>query len=34
MTIYRGTVLDTPDSPFDGGRLRAEPDCGLAVPTG
>ena len=34
MTIYRGTVLDTPDSPFDGGRLRAEADCGLAVVDG
>jgi guanine deaminase len=34
VTIYRGTVLDTPDSPFSGGRLRAEPDCGLAVADG
>ena len=34
MTIYRATVLDTPDSPFDGGRLRAEQDCGLAVEGG
>ena len=34
MTIYRGTVLDTPDSPFTGGRLRAEQDCGLAVEGG
>ena len=34
MTIFRGTVLDTPDSPFDGGRLRAEADCGLAVVDG
>jgi guanine deaminase len=34
MTIYRGTVLDTPDSPFHGGRLRAEQDCGLAVEDG
>ncbi len=34
MTIYRGTVLDTPDSPFAGGRLRAEADCGLAVAEG
>ena len=24
MTIYRATVLDTPESPFAGGRLRAE----------
>ena len=29
MTIYRATVLDTPETPFDGGRLRAEQDCGL-----
>ena len=34
MTIYRGTVLDTPESPFAGGRLRAEQDCGLAVEGG
>ena len=34
MTLFRGTVLDTPDSPFDGGRLRAESDCGLAVVDG
>jgi guanine deaminase len=34
MTIYRGTALDTPDSPFDGGRLRAEHDCGIAVTDG
>jgi guanine deaminase len=34
VTIYRGTVLDTPDSPFDGGRLRADADCGLAVADG
>ena len=34
MTVYRGTVLDTPDSPFTGGRLRAEADCGLAVSGG
>jgi guanine deaminase len=34
MTIYRGTVLDTPDSPFEGGRLRAEADAGLAVVDG
>jgi guanine deaminase len=34
VTIFRGTVLDTPDSPFDGGRLRAESDCGLAVTDG
>jgi len=34
MTIYRTTVLDTPESPFDGGRLRADDDCGLAVAGG
>jgi guanine deaminase len=34
MTIYRATVLDTPDSPFTGGRLRAEEDCGVAVAGG
>jgi guanine deaminase len=34
MTIYRATVLDTPDSPFAGGRLRADDDCGIAVVAG
>jgi guanine deaminase len=34
MTIYRATVLDTPDSPFSGGQLRAEQDCGIAVESG
>ncbi len=34
MTIYRATVLDTPDSPFAGGRLRADDDCGIAVAGG
>ena len=34
MTVYRGTVLDTPDSPFDGGGLRAEADAGIAVEAG
>ena len=34
MTIYRGTVLDTPDSPFTGGVLRAEADAGVAVTDG
>ena len=29
MTIFRGTVLDTPDDPFAGGTLRAEDDAGL-----
>lgn len=31
MTIYRGTVLDTPSSPFTGAELRAEQDGGIAV---
>jgi guanine deaminase len=34
VTVYRGTVLDTPDSPFDGGGLRAEADAGIAVERG
>src|SRR5215470_5420848 len=34
MTIYRGTVLDTPESPFTGGVLRAESDAGIAVTDG
>ena len=34
MTIYRGTVLDTPESPFAGGLLRAEVDAGIAVADG
>jgi len=34
VTIYRGTVLDTPQSPFAGGVLRAEADAGLAVEAG
>lgn len=29
MTVFRGTVLDTPDDPFAGGTLRAEEDAGL-----
>lgn len=34
MTIYRATVLDTPDNPFTGGVLRSEADAGLAVDGG
>jgi len=34
VTVYRGTVLDTPDSPFHGGGLRAEADAGIAVEAG
>ena len=32
--VYRGTVLDTPESPFEGGGLRAESDAGLVVSEG
>ena len=34
MTLYRGTVLDTPEDPFTGGALRAEADAGLLVREG
>jgi guanine deaminase len=34
VTVYRATALDTPESPFDGGVLRAEADAGLAVEGG
>lgn len=34
MTIYRATVLDTPDSPFDGAALRTGTDIGLRVVEG
>jgi guanine deaminase len=34
VTLYRGTVLDTPDDPFAGGVLRAEADGGLLVRAG
>ena len=34
MMIYRGTFLDTPDSPFTGGRLRADADGGVVVAGG
>ena len=34
MTLFRGTVLDTPDNPFTGGALRAEADAGLLVRDG
>ena len=34
MTVYRATVLDTPDSPLRGCRLRAEHDGGIAVVDG
>ncbi len=34
MTLYRGTLLDTPDDPATGGTLRAELDGGLRVRDG
>jgi guanine deaminase len=34
MTLFRATVLDTPDDPFEGGTLRAQDDCGLLVEGG
>lgn len=34
MTLYRGTVVDTPVSPFDGGALRVEEDGGVLVRDG
>lgn len=34
MTIYRGTVLDTPESPFSGGTLRSEQDAAIVVQDG
>jgi len=34
VTLFRGTVLDTPDSPFKGGTLRAAVDAGLLVHDG
>jgi guanine deaminase len=34
VTLFRGTVLDTPDDPFKGGGLRADSDAGLLVRAG
>ncbi|MDQ2783162.1 MAG: guanine deaminase [Actinomycetota bacterium] len=34
MTIFRGSVLDTPESPFSGGVLRSEQDAGILVVDG
>ncbi|MEO7070634.1 MAG: guanine deaminase [Nostocoides sp.] len=34
MTLFRATVLDTPDNPFTGGRLRSEQDCAIVVEDG
>ncbi len=34
MTVYRGTFLDTPRSPFTGGHLRADSDLAVVVEDG
>lgn len=34
MTVYRGTILDTPQDPFHGGELRGGPDSALLVHDG
>src|SRR4026207_2542153 len=34
VTLFRATVFDTPVSPFDGGTLRSQEDCGLLVEHG
>jgi guanine deaminase len=34
VTLFRGTVLDTPEDPFKGGELRADSDEGLLVRDG
>lgn len=34
MTMFRGAVLDTPENPFAGGRLRSSSDEGLVVRDG
>jgi guanine deaminase len=34
VTLFHGTILDTPDNPFTGGVLRAEADAGLLVRDG
>ena len=34
MTVFRGTFLDTPTSPFDGGTLRSAVDGGIRVSDG
>jgi guanine deaminase len=34
MTLYRGTFIDTPENPFDGGGLRVGSDAGLLVEDG
>jgi guanine deaminase len=34
VTVFRGTILDTPQSPFTGGHLRSESDLALFVEDG
>ncbi len=34
MTLYRGTIVDTPENPFTGGTVRADADGGLVVRDG
>jgi guanine deaminase len=34
VTIYRGSVVDTPEDPFHGAGLRSDADAGLAVADG
>jgi guanine deaminase len=34
VTLFRASVFDTPVSPFEGGTLRSEADCGLLVEDG
>jgi guanine deaminase len=34
MTLYRGTFIDTPENPFDGGGLRVDSDAGVLVEDG
>src|SRR3954454_11044034 len=34
MTIFRGTFIDTPENPFNGGNLRVDSDTGLLVQDG
>ncbi|MGW6196310.1 guanine deaminase [Kribbella sp. NPDC055110] len=34
MTLYRGTFIDTPENPFEGGGLRVDSDAGLLVEDG
>ena len=34
MTVYRASVVDTPEDPFAGGAMRSDADAGLAVANG